>query len=207
MGINNTYERLEHYKNLYGKYSNVSKKAFEIKLSYENGPYLINHNETIYELSSFSDLKQQLVDSLSSPEGAMMIPVSLWVDVCEEVHKESKFHKKILRSIDDDKEVSYLNLAINLSIISNNPIRSFWYTLHDLDDIGLYAKAIVAASEVYDKGEIASELTELYIENGSNLLTEMQNGIFDEIFSESEEDNAEEESYYIYEVDPMKWSI
>lgn len=84
--------------------------------------------------------------------------------------------------------------------------RPFWETVEALDDIGLYPAALVAAAEVFDLEVLVGELAEFLYTEGDSHLLEMQDGIFETI-SINEDDETAQSIFYIYDKDPVSWEV
>lgn len=191
-----------NYENAFTTLFGCGKSDFEIKENWENGPMLVKYNNLIYRIENGYDIDKQVEGMLTDFEEAKNIPINQWVEIAEDVHIAEEFYKNLLPSLNSN-EYQNLNLALNISITTKSTM-SFWYTIHEVDELELYPKAILAAAKTYDLRAMMDELSQLLILNGFELLNEMQNGIFETIDID-ESDNTNNSLFYIYNVDPICW--
>lgn len=198
--------RMKKYVKAFEKFSNSEHDKFEIKEYWENGPALTNYCGKVYRVDSTEDMYNHIKNSLTVIDSAMHLPLSLWIEVAEEVHLVPEFTERLIVELGGPEEFSNLNLAFNLSRHASNSANVFWNTLYSLDDIELYPKAIIAASQTYNFESMLEEVMELMISEGVNVFNQMQDGVFETI-DLNEDDASDESIFYIYTVDPISWNV
>lgn len=192
------------YKEAFILFFKCNYDDFEIKPVWENGPMIANYKGEIYKIDNEYDVNKNIENLLTDVTAAFEIPIYQWIDVAEDVHLESAFYSNLLSKLTIKEEFENLNLALNI----NSKVKSaesFWLTLFNLDEIGVYSKAIVAAAETYDLNLLVSELSELIILQGYELLNEKQKGIFETV--DLRDDYSHDNNlFYIYSLDENWWS-
>lgn len=169
---------------------------------------VIKYQDQVYQLLHTYDLDLYAGLLLTREELATAIPLQAWIDIAENVHIEPDFYRNLNPGL-SEKEKNKLNLAISISNNADNKIKTFWHTIYNFDDGTLYSKAIVAASRFYDFNSLKEELQELLITEGDSLLNQMHEGIFEiievETDKKSSREDREEDTFYIFNVNPAIW--
>ena len=195
-----TVKRTLFYRQAFEIFSAAKESEYKIKEEYENGPYLVSWKEEIYRVISLSDYVKDCMYDITDVYYDMNIPVELWIKVAHGVIRKPEFHSLLLKSISEEQEMKLLNLAINISLISDEPEQTFWSTLSSKFDSDIYKKAILAAAKVSDKDKMAVDLARLFILYGSEYMNETGSGIFEAV-----ESSSPGEQYFIFHVDPVRW--
>jgi hypothetical protein len=179
----------------------LNDNQFEIKQEYEDGSYISKVADTVYKISSYNDIVNYCKNMLISVHEGMHIPIELWIEIVDDIHKDSEFHSSLLYNIKPTDNIAILNLAFTLASISHNPISSFWQTLYNFDEIELYPNAIISAAAIQGISNLSISLANLMIDSGEEYFTELQDGIFEIVELDENED------FYIYTIDPAYWEI
>jgi hypothetical protein len=192
------------YQTVFKKHFNVSENDFELKPLQEAGPVIIKFNDEFYEVVKYSDLRGYAKELLTNDLLAMYLPVDIWLDLAEDIHLSPKFILNLMDELDGKEEFELLSLALNISNSVSQDSEVFWQCLYNLDDVGLYAKAIVAASITYDLETMVDELIEAIISYPEHLISQMDGDFFETIYL-NEQEESDENVFYIYNVEPILW--
>jgi hypothetical protein len=195
---------LADYQAAFIKHFDVLEKDFELKPLQEGGPVIIKFNDEYYQVDKYSDLRKYAKEVLTNEILAMHLPVEIWIDIAEDVHQSPKFILNLLSELNDQKDYELLNLALNISNSVSQDGEVFWHSLCNLDDVGLYPKAIVAASKTFDLDTLADELMEAIISYPENLISHMDGDFFETIYLK-EQIESDENVFYLYRVEPALW--
>jgi len=195
---------LTAYEAAFKKHFNVSVNDFEVKPREGKGPVIIKFNDEFYEVDKYSDLRGYAKELLTNDILAMHLPVDIWLDIAEDVHLSPKFILNLMSELDGKDEYELLSLALNISNSVSQDSEVFWQCLFNLDDVGLYPKAIVAASITYDLETMVDELIEAIISYPEHLISHMDGDFFEPIYL-NEQEESDENVFYIYNVEPTLW--
>lgn len=199
---------IEKYKAAFCKCVHCKEEDFLIKPLREDGPMMANFEDEVYQIDSYQDLKNYADEMLTS-DGALHLPIYIWLDIAEDIHLQEEFIIKLVESFDSVDEYERLNLALSLSRNAGNNCSVFWRCIYKLDRDDLYPKAIVAATKTYDFESIKEELIEGLIEYGEQILCQIQGGTFESINLNEDEDSDEsqdQDQFYIYSIAPEYWT-
>ncbi len=188
---------IKRYRAAFTKALGCEEKDFEMKPYMDGGkggPMLAKYGDVIYKVNSSDDLYQYAEAHLTD-ELAFHLPPYIVNEIMEDIHVTEKFYSKLLNGISKDHKDEF---ALMLSIY-NATQGDFWEILYEHADPLLYAKAVNAATEMYDLGILKGELVEEWIANGDELLSMHVEGIFKEVVFN--EDTPSEKCFYIYDVD------
>ena len=193
-----------NYESAFLKFWRSEPKGFEIQEYYENGPKLVKFKNVVYKVYSESDMYNHFKEALTDVYSAAYIPVSNWSVVAEDIYYHPLYIQYLIEQLSEKSEFENLNLALSLTKQTSNNPYVFWSVIHSLDDIGLYAKAIVASTKVVEKLDyLISDLIEEMTNEGIDTFTEMKNGVFETIYLN--EDSNKETTFYIFTADPIHW--
>ena len=187
----------QHYRNAFEMFLDGDNRKFEIKKEEYRTSYLAKLDDRLYRIAKFKDIEEDYAEILTTEDSAHEIPVEIWVEIIHDVHKKSDFHFYLTNGIDSD-DLQRINLAISLSTISDDPRASFWNAL----DGQLYGRAIFAAAKTMNIKILAEEIVGHLVENGLDYLNAFQDGVFEEIDLNDDED-PEADIFYIYTVEDL----
>ncbi|WP_430909730.1 hypothetical protein [Maribacter sp. 2-571] len=185
------------YKAAFMEALECEEKDFEMKPYMDGnkgGPMLAKYGDAVYKVNSSDDLYQYAEAHLTD-ELAFHLPPYIVSDIMEDIHASEKFYSKLLDGIRKEHKEE---LALLLSVY-NTTQGDFWGILYEHADPLLCAKAVNAATEMYDLEILKGELVEEWVVNGDELLSMHVEGIFKEVVFN--EDTPSEECFYIYDVD------
>lgn len=153
---------------------------------------LARSNNRNYLVNSSSDLSAY-AEVLLTDELAHHLPDFIASEIFEEVHTSPIFYEKLMTDFRDDHKT---DLALVLGIY-NATNDDFWQLLYNHADPLLYAKAVISAAEVYDLEVLKNELVEELVAHGADVLSEHQEGFFQEVVIGK---NSRADVFYIYDV-------
>ncbi|GAA0892665.1 hypothetical protein GCM10009122_23440 [Fulvivirga kasyanovii] len=194
---------VKQYKAAFMQYFECAEGDFLIKEYNIAGSCLARFNKKTYCISSYNDIRQFCKMIITEKHLIDSIPIDFWLDLVEGVHTDINFYGELFREIEDQHERNNLNLALNIVQATGNTAKSFWSALKYVDDL-LFLSAMIAATKVLDFEVILSEVTEMYIHYGNDLLNEFENGIFEHV-EIGENLEADDSTFFIYSVDDVKF--
>ena len=194
---------VEKYKAVFMQHFECGEDDFILKEYSKEGPCLARFDQKTFCISSYNDIRQYCKMIVTEKHLIDSIPTDLWLDLVEDVHTDINFYGELFREIEDQHERDNLNLALNIVQTTGNTAKSFWSALEYVDDL-LFLSAMIAATKVLDFETILSEVTEMYIQYGNDLLNEFENGIFEHV-EIGEDPEADDSTFFIYSVDDVKF--
>ncbi|HET9505246.1 MAG TPA: hypothetical protein VFO93_17010 [Hymenobacter sp.] len=199
---------LSHYHEAVRQHFGWAPSDYELLENWPDGPALVKHGDNVYRVDNAHDINEQARLMLTSKDEAMHIPAAWANELFEDAYVRPAFYPRFLDAMELPRAQALVELQYVLAVyqtVKEGPA-TFWETVEALDDIGLYPAALVAAAEVFDLEALVGELAEFLYTDGENYLSEMQDGIFESI-SINEEDETDNSIFYIYDKDPISWEI
>lgn len=181
---------------------------YELQENWPNGPALVKHDDTIYQVDHARDIEERARLMLTSKEEAMHLPANWADELFEEVHTEPRFHAAFLHNVELPRLQALAELQTVLAVYATTPQKSIWHVFEALGDIELYPAAVVAGAEVYNLDVLIGELVEFLTPYGIDFLTELQGGIFESVaLNEGDDEGSDEGIFYIYTKDDVSWQV
>lgn len=197
---------LSHYHEAVQRHFEWAPSDYELLEHWPNGPAIIKNGDQVYRVDNAHDIEEQARLMLTSKDEAMNIPITWANELFEDAYMHPSFYTHFLHQLDLPRAQALAEVQLVLAVyqtVAAGPL-TFWETVKDLDDIGLYPAALVAAAQTFDFDALVGELTEFLTTEGDTYLNEMQNGIFESV-DLNENSETDEKIFYIYNLDPGYW--
>lgn len=129
---------------------------------------MVKYLDEVYEVHSYTDLKNHIKENVWSPDYTRTLPAQLLHLAFGDFHTNPNFLKAFVDEISSANEyIDKLNLVINLTKISSNPAETFWRSLESIDEDELYALALVALFKVADQELAPKKLLDVLIKHNA----------------------------------------
>lgn len=187
-------------------YSDVFIKHFkckpsEFKLTIDRNLYhaFAYYNNQLFQINPLEGMYEELMNILSDdPETVAYVELDILIRATTGITSTSDFLINLIRSINKEKELPLLQVALSLSIYSESKEQTFWNSLWSLDDTYLLpGKAVLAAVKTYGLETLTERMLQLQINDGLNIYNEIENGIFERVALKQ---GDEEILFYIYNI-------
>lgn len=194
--------REETYRQAFGQFTDG--QAFAWKERWPDGPFLALYQDNVYQIESTDDLRERARLMLTSTDEAANMPLTIWIDLVEEIYNEIDCFTRLLGRLTTPEE-QHLRVALAISRITSRPVEGFWSTLYYLDS-RLYPRAIIALTRIHDVESLWLKLSEALVRNGKTVLNQQREGVFRTLRLDPG-NPAADSRFYVFTVDPAIWEF
>lgn len=196
---------VQDYAAVFEKHFECEPGSYVMKPAWEDGPLLVQYEDAVYRVDNYLDILDLSREALTSEATSTLLPLELWIDVAKGVHAVPEFVERMTEKLATKDQFEALNLALSISKFAGKGPLAFWNTLHTLDPEELFSIAVLTAGEVYDLEIMVEELATLVTDDGEEYLNQLEEGYFGT--EPLKDDDADNDWFYIYTVDPAAWEL
>lgn len=178
-------------------YFKCQPEDIEIRMIDENKEAFVIYNDNGYKISTREILREDVEFQLTDKDAAHHIDFWCWIEVTRNTVTMNRILGPLVKTIQDSEQAKKLLIAVGLGSYTDDTEVAFWEILARIDKEGdLLGNAMVITAQVYDGPGFIDDLTDLQIMYGHRVYNIFEDGIFETIYLEDDNDDYPE--FYIY---------